>query len=146
MRRLAAILAVVLLAGCAPLKAPTSVTRHAPLIGRLNPDVTQATIHATICKAGWAKSVRPPQSYTSKLKRSQLPAGASMREFSEDHLMPIEIGGAPRDPANLRPVPVARAKADDVWENKLHREVCDGSMTLAEARVKMSEIKVGEDR
>lgn len=114
------------------------------LIGSLNPDVTQATISQTICKAGWAKSVRPPASYTSKLKRQQLPAGASMREFSEDHLMPIELGGAPRDPANLRPVPVAKAKADDKEENRLHRSVCAGSMTLAAARVKMSEIKKGE--
>jgi hypothetical protein len=124
------------LTGCA---GPTPA-----LIGSLNPDVTQATISQTICKAGWAKSVRPPASYTSKLKRQQLPAGARMADWSEDHLMPIELGGAPRDPANLRPIPVAKAKADDKWENTLHREVCAGSMTLATARVKMSEIKRGE--
>lgn len=130
------LLAVLTLAGCGPTPA---------LIGRLNPDVAQATIGATICKAGWAKSVRPPASYTSKLKRQQLPAGAKAKDFQEDHLMPIELGGAPRDPENLRPVPMHQAEGDDVWENKLHREVCAGSMTLEAARVKMSEIKKGED-
>ena len=114
------------------------------LIGSLNPDVTQATISQTICKAGWAKSVRPPASYTSKLKRQQLPAGAKAKDFQEDHLMPLELGGAPRDPENLRPVPIHKAEADDVWENRLRKSVCDGSMTLAAARVKMSEIKKGE--
>jgi hypothetical protein len=154
-RRLAgAALAVVLLAGCsATANAPTSVTRQArpaatqaPLIGRLNPAVTQATIHSTICVKGWTATVRPPLSYTSRLKRQQLPKGASMRAFEEDHVMPLELGGAPRDPANLWPVPIVRAKADDKWENRLHASVCDGSMTLAAARVKMSEIKKGEDR
>ena len=147
-RLVGAVLAVVLLAGCSgTTKAPTSVTSQAqPLIGRLNPDVTQATIGSTICVKGWTATVRPPASYTSKLKRSQLPKGAVLREFEEDHLMPIELGGAPRDPQNLRPVPISRAKADDKWETRLHKSVCDGSMTLAAARVEMSEIKKGEDR
>jgi hypothetical protein len=127
------LLAVFTLVGCA--------TASPVLIGRLNPDVTQATIGATICKAGWAKSVRPPASYTSKLKRQQLPAGASAKDYQLDHLMPLELGGAPKDPANLHIVPIHRAEADDVWENRLHKSVCNGSMTLAVAQVKMSEIK-----
>jgi hypothetical protein len=143
--RLAVVFAVLLLAGCGSTQAPTSVTSQAqPLIGRLNPAVTQATIGDTICRRGWSQSVRPPVSYTSRLKRSQLPKGASMRDYELDHLMPIEIGGAPRDPANLRIVPITRAKADDRQEDKLHNAVCQGSMTLQAARVKMSEIKRGE--
>jgi hypothetical protein len=154
-RRLAgAALAVVLLAGCsATANAPTSVTRQArpaatqaPLIGRLNPAVTQATIHSTICVKGWTATVRPPLSYTSRLKRRELPAGARMADYEMDHLMPLELGGAPRDVANLRPVPIKRAQADDVWETRLRKSVCAGSMTLAAARVRMSEIKKGEDR
>jgi hypothetical protein len=114
------------------------------LIGSLNPDVTQATISQTICKAGWAKSVRPPASYTSKLKRQQLPAGAKAKDWELDHLMPLELGGAPKDPADVHIVAIVRAKADDKQEDKLHAEVCDGWKTLAAAQVKMSEIKHGE--
>lgn len=143
-RRLAgATLAVLLLTGCAAeAKAPVT----SPTIGRLNSAVTQATVGETICRRGWAQSVRPSSAWSSKVKRSQLPAGASMRDWVLDHVMPIELGGAPKDVANLRIVPVVRAKADDKEEDRLHRSVCDGSMTLAAARVKMSEIKRGEDR
>lgn len=59
--------------------------------------------------------------------------------------MPLELGGSPRDEANLRPIPAKRARADDVWETRLHKAVCDGSMTLAAARVKISQIKHVED-
>lgn len=141
-----AFMALLLLAGCSQTQAPASVTSQAqPLIGRLNPDVTQSTVHATICVKGWTAKVRPSQSYTSKLKRQQLPVGARMRDYEEDHLMPLELGGAPKDVNNLRPVPIKRAQADDVWETRLRKAVCDGSMTLAAARVKISQIKHGED-
>src|SRR5579862_5024485 len=42
--------------------------------GVLNPDVSQGTIRATICTAGWTRTVRPPVSYTNDLKRRQLRA------------------------------------------------------------------------
>lgn len=69
-----------------------------------------------------------------------------MRDYEEDHLMPLALGGAPRDPANLRPVPIARAKSDDVWETRLHEQVCGGTMTLHAARVKISQIKADEGK
>lgn len=147
MKLIAAIATLALLTGCAAeAKAPVSATTQAPLIGRLNPAVTQATVAQTICRRGWAQSVRPSAAWSSKVKRSQLPAGASVKDYQLDHLMPIELGGAPKDEANLRIMPVVRAKADDKEENRLHQSVCTGSMTLAAARVKMSEIKKGEDR
>jgi hypothetical protein len=34
--------------------------------------VTQGNIHSTICKSGWTATVRPSESYTEALKRSQL--------------------------------------------------------------------------
>ena len=34
----------------------------------LNPVVTQETIQATICVPGWTKTIRPPVSYTSRVK------------------------------------------------------------------------------
>ena len=38
----------------------------------LNPAVTPATIGSTICVSGWTATVRPPESYTEDLKRSQI--------------------------------------------------------------------------
>ena len=45
--------------------------------GATNPAVTQANIQQTICKANYTATIRPPASYTTKLKISQL-AGAYM--------------------------------------------------------------------
>jgi len=104
--------------------------------GATNPDITQANIGETICNKGWStKSIRPPSSYTSGLKKAQLRAygdtqanelplvptksGRSTRPditqcversanpacYEEDHLISLELGGHPTSPANLWPEP-----------------------------------------
>jgi hypothetical protein len=147
--RPAAALILAGLAACGPAPqarfpaAPPSPT-PAPtvrLIGTLNPAVTQATIHGTVCVPGWTARIRPPAAWTTALKKRQLPAGTDPKAWEEDHVMPLGLGGAPKDPANLRPVPIARAKADDVWETRLHRQVCAGTLTLTDAQAKISAIK-----
>ena len=110
-------------------------------IGRLNPDVTQATIAKTVCVPGWTAKIRPPTGFTSKLKRMQLPAGADPAAYEEDHLIPLGLGGAPWDPKNLRPIPWKRARLDDVWETRLHRKLCAGEVTLVEAQREISAVK-----
>ena len=115
--------------------------------GVLNPDVTQATIGATVCVAGWTRSVRPPTEYTNALKRKQMhvyhETGAESA-YQEDHLISLELGGHPTDPRNLWPEPYPRASRVDTIENDLNRQVCDGSLTLAEAQVRESALKHSE--
>jgi len=111
--------------------------------GLTNPAVTQATIDQTICVRGWTKTVRPPSSYTTKLKLIQLrDAGlhGEASDYEEDHMIPLELGGHPTDPRNLWAEPwdgPNGAHAKDKIENKLHRKVCKGQMTLEEARAAM---------
>ena len=112
--------------------------------GVVNPDVTQATIRTTICVPGFSRSIRPPSDYTSRLKSEQIRAyglSGSPSRFQEDHLISLELGGHPTDPRNLWPEPYPRAGVVDGMENELHRRVCDGSMTLADARLRESRIK-----
>lgn len=111
------------------------------LIGRLNPAVTESTVKTTVCKTGWTKSIRPSVTFTNAVKRQQLPPGASPAAYEEDHLMPLELGGAPRDPRNLWPVKWARARLDDAWETRLHKELCAGEVTLMQAQIQISTIK-----
>jgi hypothetical protein len=114
--------------------------------GATNPTVTQANIKTTICVPGWTKTIRPPASYTNKLKAGQLAAGAyanpqAPRAFEEDHLISLEIGGHPTDPRNLWPQPwdgPYGAHAKDRLENFLRRAVCSGRLTLAEAQAAVS--------
>jgi hypothetical protein len=109
--------------------------------GAINSDITQSNIRETICNPQWStKFIRPRESYTSRLKSIEMrERGLSGRtsDYEEDHLISLELGGDPTDPKNLwaeryKPTPGARQK--DVVENYLHREVCEGAMTLDEAQ------------
>ena len=65
--------------------------------GALNPAVTQATIHQTVCVAGWTKTVRPPSSITGKEKLASLVAygddPSARGGYEYDHLVSLELGG-----------------------------------------------------
>jgi hypothetical protein len=135
----------------------TTTTAPAPAVvlpirsitpGALNPNVRQGTIRRTICKAGWTAKVRPPVSYTSTLKAKQMPIyelGGSPSLYEEDHLIPLELGGAPRNPKNLWPEPRTQAKKSDPLETKLKRQVCKRQITLARARtaIRLFKFKFG---
>ena len=123
---------------------PSVLASWARTPGVLNPVVTQATIASTICRRGWTRTIRPPVEYTNVLKRRQVhqyglrgPPSA----FQEDHLISLELGGNPVDPRNLWPEPYPRAAAVDQVENDLNRRVCSGSLSLAEAQRRESELK-----
>jgi hypothetical protein len=112
--------------------------------GVLNPDVTQATIGATICKHGWTRSIRPTTSYTSELKLEQMRAyrrTGGAHDYQEDHLISLELGGHPTDPRNLWPEPLPHAYEVDQVENELNDRVCSGKLTLAEAQRRESLLK-----
>ena len=120
-----------------------ALPNHALTPGATNPAVTQATIGSTICVVGYTKTIRPPASYTNKLKRTQLDSGYNyqgdldMRNYEEDHLIPLEIGGSARSVANLWPEPrrIAQGAAmKDKLENKLHLLICSGQITLKAAQ------------
>lgn len=102
-----------------------------------NPQVTQATIGSTICKRGWTATIRPPVSYTEPLKVRQMQAEGltgSSSGYEEDHRLPLELGGDPRDPHNLSPEPHPSSYAKDRDENAFKAEVCSGKLTLGEAQ------------
>lgn len=118
----------------APSASATIALPEGP--GALNPAATQQTIHSTICVPGWTDTVRPPESYTYEIKREQLAARGiySVRGYQLDHIIALELGGAPWNPANLRAIPSAANQAKGERENRLRREVCDGEITLAQGR------------
>lgn len=126
-------------AGPAPILPRSSLTP-----GSTNPLVKQATIRSTICTPSWASTVRPPASFLTTLKLKQMKQyGDSGRPgaYREDHLIPIELGGAPRSPKNLWPEPVAHAKRADQLEHILRGKVCAGSLSLTSARKRILSYK-----
>ena len=101
---------------------------------------TQDNIAVTICVAGYTETVRPHQPVTYALKRQQMAAwglGGKTGDYEEDHLISLEVGGAPADPLNLWPQPYAGpcgARVKDVVERALNRLVCAHLMPLAQAQ------------
>ena len=106
--------------------------------GATNPAVTGSTI----CRSGYTATIRPPASYTDALKRQQIAAygytDTSPRSYEEDHLISLELGGASSDQRNLWPEPGPSPNPKDKVENELHRRVCAGSMSLAEAQQRIA--------
>jgi len=106
--------------------------------GAVNPAVTQADIGSTICRSGWAESVRPPESITEAEKRASLRAYGDHRplhDYEYDHLVLLELGGAVNDRRNLWPEPGASPNPKDALEDRLNALVCDRRMTLASAQL-----------
>jgi hypothetical protein len=131
--------------------------------GATNPNVSQTTIGQTICAAGWTGTVRPPESYTERIKHLEAGSGGAVTyngttyevhgfeladpfisHYELDHLIPLELGGAPADPRNLWMEPYEAPKGsappgggsqtkDDV-ENAARSAVCAGRMPLADAQ------------
>ena len=123
---------------------PTILADPTRTPGAVNPDVTQANIRQTICMHGWTRTVRPPVEYTNGLKVEQMRQYGETGDpssFQEDHLISLELGGAPTDPRNLWPEPYPRASTVDAMENELNAKVCSGELSLADAQRKESAIK-----
>lgn len=105
--------------------------------------VTQANLSRTICKSGYSKSVRPPESVTAPEKIKDMRAygiHGSTHGYELDHIISLELGGAPNSYANYYPerdYPNPSGfylNPKDHLEGALHRLVCDGKMSLAEAQ------------
>jgi hypothetical protein len=111
--------------------------------GAVNSAVTQANIQQTICMRGYSKSVRPPQSFTKVAKRAGIRQygfnDMRLRDYEEDHLISIGLGGSPTAPQNLWPEPHHviggwGSYAKDRLEDRLHVLVCHGRVPLAQAQ------------
>jgi hypothetical protein len=111
------------------------ITALAAAAAMLNASVTPETIHQTVCVSGYTATIRPPGSYTARIKR-QLLHGRPAKAWTLDHTIPLEIGGAPGWP-NLQLQTKADAKAKDRLEDQLRAAVCAGRVGLREAQERM---------
>jgi len=105
--------------------------------GAIDPVVTQDNIDSTICVPGYTKTVRPPVSITEPQKLESMKAYGftdSPGNYEFDHLIPLELGGAPDDPKNLWPQPHSSSFTKDGIENYLHDQVCSGNLDLKSAQ------------
>jgi hypothetical protein len=113
--------------------------------GAIDPRITQENIHSTVCIKGYTKTVRPPASYTNKLKKRQIRQygydDLNPKHYEQDHLIPLSIGGNPTDPANLWPEPRKsewNAARKDELEFTLYKMVCHNMISLKQAQYEIA--------
>lgn len=128
-----------------PLAIAGDLPNKALTPGTIDPSISQSNIQTTICVRGYTKTIRPPSYFTNRLKKKQMHdygyADHNPAYFEEDHLIPLSIGGNPSDPANLWPQPRMsewNAEKKDILEFKLYKLVCEGALSLNDARHQIS--------
>lgn len=66
-------------------------------------------------------TVRHPTSYTNPLKAQGIIdygySDTNMADYEEDHRVPLELGGAPRDPRNLWPEPYSGSQLPALFDD-----------------------------
>ena len=110
-----------------------------PTNGAINEGVTQSNITTTVCVSGYTKTIRPPTSYTNRVKKELLLTNPdkNMTHYELDHIIPLAVGGHPTNVNNLWAQPRYgewNAGRKDVLESFVHRELCKGKLTLQESR------------
>ncbi len=120
--------------------------------GATSAAVTQADIMSTICVHGYTARVRHVTAAEKREARARYlaahpdwPAGP----YEIDHLISLELGGS-NDTSNLWPEPYAGplgARKKDRVENYLHRQVCEGRISLKDAQeeIRTDWVKVYEE-
>jgi hypothetical protein len=164
-----AIAAAILVAAAGPAAAFVEIADSPPMCtaqgaypdpsrdctpGAQNQDVTDKALDTTICggvrfsgrNPSWTSEQRPPTRETNTLKRDLMRSYGlqekRVRAFELDHLIPLQLGGAPSDPHNLWPQayePRPGAHEKDVVETWLKIQVCTHVMTLTQARTAVKE-------
>ena len=111
--------------------------------GAVDPLITQGNIGTTICRPGYARSVRPAHAVTEPIKRRLMDVqhpGELMADYELDHLIPISLGGAPLDLRDLWLQP-RRGRASAADKNALAyvlwRLVCEQRVPLRTAQEAM---------
>lgn len=110
--------------------------------GAIDPRVNQSNIHQTVCVRGYTGTVRPPVSYTNRLKKQGISdygnyRGTNLSAYEEDHLISLSLGGAPSDPQNLWPEFPKTINDKDKVEFYLYHQLCQDKITLKDAQVKV---------
>ena len=108
--------------------------------GAIDRGVTQVNIETTICRPGYARSLRPAYTVTGPIKRRLMDVqhpNEPMADYELDHLIPISLGGAPLDRRDLWLQPrrgPATAGDKNVLAYVLWRLVCERRVPLARAQ------------
>jgi len=90
-----------------------------------------------VCSIRWGLDARHvPLSMKRRVAKAYGIPWTDHRAYVFDHFIPRELAGEDVD-ANIWPQPIGESRAKDIVENRLHRQVCAGTITLDEAQRQM---------
>lgn len=104
------------------------------------PGAVIAVTAEQVCVPGYATKARGSLSDATKrevCRRYGLHYPLPHGKYEYDHFVSIELGGDPKNANNIWPQSYAglwNAHQKDALEDRLHKLVCDGTITLAEAQ------------
>lgn len=109
---------------------------HAKTPGTAYPDTPQTL--KDVCTSGYTSKIRNvPQSVKEAVYKSYGITHRKPGQYEIDHLVSLELGGT-NSQDNLWPQSYDtqpwNARVKDQLENELHEELCDGTITLAQAQ------------
>lgn len=106
-----------------------------------SPGAVLTTDPKIICVSGYTKTVRNVTEATKKKVFAEYGIPYSQRSnYEVDHIISLELGGS-NDISNLYPESYLiknGAKTKDIFENYLHKQICNGSMEVSEAQRQIS--------
>ena len=106
-----------------------------------SPGAVLTTDSKVICVSGYTKTVRNVTEATKKKVFTEYGIPYSQRSnYEVDHIISLELGGS-NDISNLYPESYLiknGAKTKDIFENYLHKQICNGKMTVPEAQRQIS--------
>lgn len=104
---------------------------------RLTPGAVLPVTAEQVCQLGYAKSVRHVDGKTKARVYREYGIDRNAGFYEIDHLISLSLGGS-NDIRNLWPESYDttpwNAEAKDTLEDRLHKLVCDGTISLAEAQ------------
>jgi len=141
------------LAQAAPAKTPStqtvslapSSTKAGPAYLYPDPSLTPGAVFttdaSTICTPGYASGVRDVSTATKEQVYAEYGVSypQALGAYEVDHFIPLEIGGS-NDITNLWPEPATPTPGfhqKDQFENFEHGQVCNGTISTAEAQRRM---------
>lgn len=109
--------------------------------GAVDPAVTQVNLATTICRPGGYTNQAGVRNVTTATRAKVLRAygydPAKHFPGEVDHLISLQLGGS-NEAKNLWPERGKVPNAKDAVENRLHRDVCAGRITLKAAQQKIA--------
>jgi hypothetical protein len=106
-----------------------------------SPGAVLTTDSKVICVSGYTKTVRNVTEATKKKVFAEYGIPYSQRSnYEVDHIISLELGGS-NDISNLYPESYLiknGAKTKDIFENYLHKQICNGKMEVTEAQRQIS--------